>query len=166
MDKKIIKSSKTACYIALSLWGLWTVLFVMRVLRFAGIITFNVYLGIDIAPVVWFDDPEIIPVQWVELLGYIISTAAMIALSYIFIHKSLRGVATDSVFNSTNARLLYIMSVVAFFFELFDTNRQIIFGSREVVLTGSVFVMPLVILIVAMFYKLALNAYEDSNLAI
>lgn len=166
MDKKIIKSSKVACYIALSLWGLWAVLFVLRVLRFAGIITFNAYLGIDIAPVEWIDDPEVVPVQWVELLGYIVTTAAMITLSFVFIHKSLKGVSTDNVFNHTNARLLNIMAATSFFFELFDTNRHIIFGWREVVINSDLFVVPLIILIVAMFYRLALHAYEDSKLAI
>lgn len=166
MDKKIIKSSKTACYIALTLWCLWALLFVLRVLRFAGIITFNAYMGIDIAPVEWFDDPEVVPVQWVELLGYIFTTAAMIVLSFIFIHKSLKGVSTDSVFNHANARLLNIMAATSFFFEFFDTNRQIIFGERTLVVTGNLFVVPLIILVVALFYRLALNAYEDSNLAI
>lgn len=166
MDKKIIKSSKVACYIALSLWSLWAVLFVLRVLRFAGIITFNAYMGIDIAPVEWIDDPEVVPVQWVELLGYIITTAAMIVLSFVFISKSLKGVSTDSVFNRTNARLLNIMAATAFFFELFDSNRQIIFGERLLVINSNLFVVPLVILVVAMFYRLALHAYEDSNLAI
>lgn len=166
MDKKIIKSSKVACYIALTLWSLWAVLFVLRVLRFAGIITFNAYMGIDIAPVEWIDDPEVVPVQWVELLGYIITTAAMVVLTFVFIYKSLKGVSTDSVFNRTNARLLNIMAVTSFFFELFSTNRQIIFGWREFVITSDVFVVPLIILILAMFYRLALHAYEDSNLAI
>ncbi len=166
MDKTIIKSSKKACYIALTLWSLWALLFVLRVLRFAGIITFDFYMGIDIAPVAWIDDPEVVPVQWVELLGYIVTTAAMIILSFIFIHKSLKGVSTDSVFNRANARLLNIMAVTSFFFELFDTNRQIIFGWREVVINSDVFVVPLIILVVAMFYRLALSAYEDSNLAI
>lgn len=168
MDKKMLKSSKIACLVAMALWSMWAVIFVLRVLRFAGIINFEVGLGIDIAPVQWItDDPDIVPVQWVALLGYIFTTAAMLTMIFVFLYKSLKGISSDTVFNRANCRLLYAMAGLGFFYELFDTNRHIFLAAqRELVLTSDAIVLPLVIMVVSVFYKLALNAYEDSKLAI
>ena len=166
MDKGLIKASKTACTIGMTLWTLWAIVFILRLLRFANIISFNCGLGIDIAPIVWIDDPEVVPVQWVELLGYIISNVLMLTLTFIFLYKSLNGVSTNSIFNSTNAGLLNALVCVSFFYELFDDNRLIIFGERALVLTSDIFVVPLCILVISIFYKLALNAYEENHLTI
>lgn len=165
MDKKILKSSKAICLVALGFWGLWALIILFRLLRFAGIINFNLYLGFDIAPIVWFDDEAII-MQWIELAGYVITNVAMVSLVFLFIYKSLKGMKKNEVFTRGNVLLLYLMAAVSFFYELFITNRGIIYGKREIVLDSDPFTTTLIILVVAVFYKLALNAYEENRLTI
>ncbi|MCQ2113783.1 MAG: hypothetical protein MJY52_01825 [Bacteroidaceae bacterium] len=165
MEDKILKRSKTVCYLALVFWGIWTLVIIMRLMRFMGIINFNVFLGIDIVPIVWFDDEAIIA-QCIELAGYIITNIAMICLAFLFITKSLKGIKVNEVFTRVNVRILYIMAAVSFFYELFQANRSILYGNREVVLDSDPFTTTLIILIVAVFYKLALCAYEENRLTI
>lgn len=165
MDNKILKSSKLVCFLALIPWGLWTLVIILRLLRFAGLINFNVYLGIDIAPIVWYDD-EAIVAQYIELAGYAITNIVMISMVFMFIYKSLKGMDVNEVFTRGNVRLLYVMAAVSFFYELFMANRGILYGSREVVLDTDPFTTPLVVLVVAMFYRLALHAYEENSLTI
>ena len=84
----------------------------------------------------------------------------------MFIYKSLKGMDMNEVFTRGNVRLLYVMAAVSFFYELFMANRGILYGSREVVLDTAPFTTPLVVLVVAMFYRLALHAYEENRLTI
>ncbi|MBQ0085896.1 MAG: hypothetical protein KBS65_06630 [Prevotella sp.] len=165
MEDKILKRSKTVCYLALVFWGIWALLIIMRLLRFMGIINFNIYLGIDIAPIVWFDDEAIIA-QWIELTGYVITNITMICLVFLFIYKSLKGIKANEVFTHINVRILYLMTATSFFYELFKANRSILYGNREVLLDSDPFTTTLIILIVAVFYKLALCAYEENRLTI
>lgn len=165
MDKKILKTSKTICFVALGFWAMWALIILFRLLRFAGIINFNLYLGFDIAPIVWFDD-EAILAQWIELAGYVLTNIAMICLVFLFIYKSIKGMKINEVFTHVNVRLLYLMAIVSFFYELFMANRGILYGQRQVVLDSDPFTTTLIILVVAVFYKLALNAYEENRLTI
>lgn len=165
MDSKILKSSKAICILALIPWGLWTLIIILRFLRFAGLINFNVYLGIDIAPIAWYDDEAIIA-QYIELAGYSITNVAMISMVFMFIFKSIKGMNVNEVFSRSNVRLLYGMAAVSFFYELFTANRGILYGSREVMLDTDPFITPLIWLVVAVFYRLALHAYEENRLTI
>lgn len=84
----------------------------------------------------------------------------------MFIIKSLKGMDINEVFSRGNVRLLYLMAAVSFFYELFMANRGILYGSREVILDSDPFTTPLILLVVAMFYRLALHAYEENRLTI
>ena len=165
MDKKILKSSKAICLLALIPWGLWALIIILRLMRFAELINFNVYLGIDIAPIAWYDDEAIIA-QYIELTGYVITNIMMIGMVFLFIYKSLKGMDVNEVFSRGNVMLLYGMAAVSFFYELFTSNRGILYGSRELVLDTAPFTTPLILLVVAVFYRLALHAYEENRLTI
>lgn len=167
MENSVIKSSKMACNLALALWSICTFVFVLRLLRYLGIITINVYLGIDIAPIAWYpDDPEAQIAQWIELFGYVLTTALMLLLTFMLIIRTRNGIMTNRVFTPSNAKALKCLSGVVFFNILFTDNLGIIYGSREVCLTSNPFVTSLVILIVAMLYKMAVSVANENELTI
>lgn len=166
MEKSVVKSSKRACSLAIGLWSLYALVFVLRLLRYAGIITFNVYLGIDIAPIEWYDDQEAQVMQWVELAGYVLTTTVVLALTLRFIIATRRGILTSKVFTPHNACLLMWLSGVLFIHILFTDNLGIIYGSRQLYLGATPFISSLVVLIVAMLYKMAVSVSEENRLTI
>lgn len=167
MENSVIKSSKMACNLALVLWSICTFVFVLRLLRYLGIITFNVYLGIDIAPIEWYpDDPEAQIAQWIELFGYVITTTIVLVLTLKFIISTHKGIEKNLVFTHSNATALVCLSGVVFFNILFTDNLGVIYGSRSVCLTSNPFIYSLVLLIVAMLYKMAVSITDENNLTI
>lgn len=167
MERSVIKSSKLGCRLALCLWSLYALVFVLRLLRYVGILTFDIYLGIDIAPIAWYqDDPEAQIAQWVELVGYVLTTISMLCLTLHLIVATRRGIATNMVFTRSNARLLLWLSGIMFFHVLFADNLGIIYGSRQLYLNATPFVSCMVVLIVAMLYRMAVSVSEENNLTI
>lgn len=167
MEKSVIKSSKMACNLALALWSICTLVFVLRLMRYLGIITVNVYLGIDIAPIAWYpDDPEAQIAQWIELFGYVITTTILLIMTFMLIISTRKGIKSNRVFTHSNAKALLYLSGVVFLNILFTDNISIIYGSRSVCLTSNPFVYSLVILIVAMLYKMAVSITDENHLTI
>lgn len=163
MENSVIKSSKMACNLALGLWSICTLVFVLRLLRYLGII----YLGIDIAPIEWYpDDPEAQIAQWIELFGYVITTTILLVLTFKLIISTRKGIKSNRVFTHSNAKALHYLSGIVFFNILFTDNLGIIYGSRSVCLTSNPFVCSLVVLIVAMLYKMAVSITDENNLTI
>lgn len=167
MEKSVIKSSKMACNLALALWSVCTLVFVLRLMRYLDIITVNVYLGIDIAPIEWYpNDPEAQIAQWIELLGYISTTIMVLVLTFNLIIRTRNGINVNRVFSHSNAKALMCLSAIVFFNILFTDNLGIIYGSRSVCLTSNPFVYSLVVLIVAMLYKMAVSISDENELTI
>lgn len=167
MENSLIKSSKLACNLALALWSACTLVFALRLMRYLGIITVNVYLGIDIAPIEWYpDDPEAQIAQWIELLGYIITTIIVLFLTLNLIVRTHKGIKVNKVFSHSNANALMCLSGIVFFNILFTDNIGIIYGSRSVCLTSNPFVYSLIVLIVAMLYKMAVSISDENELTI
>ena len=167
MEKRVIKSTKWACSLALVLWSLFALVYVLRLLRYCGLISFNIYCGIDIAPIVWCDDdPEFVTVQWVELIGYAVTTFCLLCLSLRLILMTRRGLVYGKVFTARNAHILMMLVPVVFFQVLFDDNLSIIFGSRQLYIGSTPFTSSLVTLIVAMLYRLAVIESEENSLTI
>ena len=167
MDNSVIKSSKLACSLAICLWSLYALVFVLRILRYAGIITFNIYMGIDIAPIAWYeDDPDAQMAQWIELFGYVLTTSCVLYLSLRFIIATRQGIATSKVFTRSNARLLMWLSGILFLHILFTDNIGIIYGSRQLYINATPFVCSMVVLIVAMLYKMAVSVSEENSLTV
>ena len=165
MENSVIKSTKAACNLALILWSLYALLFLLRVLRYCGIISFNVYLGIDIAPIEWFSDEAQIA-QWIELIGYIFSTILMLFLTIRLILSTRRGIKSNEIFTKSNAKSLMWLSAIVFFHLLFAENLSIIYGFRELFINTTPFVCCLITLIVAMLYKMAVSVSEENRLTV
>lgn len=167
MEKRVIKSSKWACTLALVLWSLFALVYVLRLLRYFGLISFNIYCGIDIAPIVRCDDdPEFVTVQWVELIGYAVTTFCLLCLSLRLILMTRRGLVYGKVFTARNARILMMLVPVVFFQILFDDNLAILYGSRQLYVGSTPFTSSLVTLIVAMLYRIAVIESEENSLTI
>lgn len=167
MENSVIKSSKMACNLALALWSICTFVFVLRLLRYLGVITFNVYLGIDIAPIEWYpDDPEAQIAQWIELLGYVVTNTIVLVMAFNLISSTRNGIAVNKVFTHSNSKILMWLSGIIFFNILFSDNLGLIYGSRSVCLTSTPFVVSLVVLIVAMLYKMAVSITDENELTI
>lgn len=166
MEAKVIKSSKLACTLAMCLWSIHALIFALRLMRYAGVISFNVYMGIDIAPIEWYEDQEAQLAQWIELVGYIATTIAVLYLTLRLIIETWRGIATSKVFTRTNARLLMWLTGIVFFNILFTDNIGVIYGSKQVVIRSAAFVSCLAILIAAMLYRMAVNVSEENSLTI
>lgn len=162
-----MKSSRLACNLALFLWGLYAAVFALRLMRYAGIISFNVYLGIDIAPIAWYeDDQEAQIAQWIELWGYVVTTFLTLYLTLWFIISTHKGIATNNVFTCSNVKALMWLSGIMFFHNIFTDNIGIIYGAREVCLNSTPFINSLIVLIVALLYKMAVNVSEENKLTI
>lgn len=167
MEKSVIKSSKWACSLALVLWSLYALVFVLRILRYTGIITFNVYMGIDIAPIAWYqDDPEAQIMQWIELFGYVLTTIAVLCITLRFIIATRSGIVTSRVFTRSNTRRLMWLAGILFFHILFTDNIGIIYGSRQLIINATPFISSMVVLIVAMLYKMAVSVTDENCLTI
>lgn len=167
MEKSVIKSSKRACSLAICLWSLYALVFVLRIMRYAGIISFNIYMGIDIAPIAWYEnDPDAQIAQWIELIGYILTTVSVLYLVLRFILATRSGIAANKVFTRSNTRLLMWLAGILFLHILFTDNIGIIYGSHQVCINASPFISSLVVLIVAMLYKMAVSVAEENNLTI
>lgn len=166
MEKRVIKSSKWACTLALVLWSLFALVYVLRLLRYCGLISFNIYCGFDIAPIAWEDEPALVAMQWVELIGYAVSTFCLLYLTLRLILMTRKGLVSGKVFTARNARVLMMLVPVVFFQILFDDNLSIIFGSRQLYIGSTPFTSSLVTLIVAMLYRLAVIESEENSLTI
>lgn len=166
MTNSITKSTKVVCYIALIFWCLWALVFILRILRYCNIIGFNVYCGIDIAPINWFDYDDDLWAQWIVLIGYIATSAIILPISFCFIYKTIKGIKSNEIFTRSNARALKWLPAIIFFYTLFTDNLGIVYGSHEIYVSSSPIVCTVVTLIVAMLYNLAVNASEENRLTI
>lgn len=168
MKNQTISTSKFLCYSVLCFCSLWALIFIVRVLRFANIITFDLVGYMNVVPVKWIENASatVVTIQWAELIGYIITSAVMIGIIFAFIIKLLKGLKSNQVFTQCNTRLLFALATTSFFFELFQTNEHILRGVREVIISSELFTTPMIILLVAMLYSLAVKASEENKLTI
>lgn len=166
MRKSDLKATNVACMLAMGLWSIHALIFALRLMRYAGVITFNVYMGIDIAPIKWYEDQEAQLAQWIELVGYIATTIAVLYLTLRLIITTRRGLAASQLFTRSNARLLMWLAGIVFFNIFFTDNIGIIYGSKQVLIRSAAFVSSFAILIAAMLYRIAVSVAEENDLTI
>lgn len=154
------------CKVLLGFVVIWAVVMLLRVLAICGLLNFEVGLGIDIAPAVWFNDPEVDFVQWIEVVGYIVTNVLMIWLLACILITAIKGLKSGNVFSRKNVCRLYTLAAVSLFYELFDDNRRIIYGARELVLNMGVFTTPVILCCVALIYAIAVSTAEENSLTI
>lgn len=164
--KKINSKASILCKVLLGFVAIWAVVMLLRVLAICGLLNFEVGLGIDIAPAVWFNDPEVDFIQWIEIAGYILTNVLMIWLLASILITAIKGLNSGNVFSRKNVCRLYALATVSLFYELFDDNRGIIYGSRELVLNTGVFTSPVILFCVALIYAIAVSTAEENSLTI
>lgn len=164
--KEIKTKASILCKLLLVFVAIWAVVMLFRVLAICGLLNFEVGLGIDIAPAVWFKDPEVDFIQWIEIAGYILTNVLMIWLLASILITAIKGLNSGNVFSRKNVCRLYALATVSLFYELFDDNRGIIYGSRELVLNTGVFTSPVILFCVALIYAIAVSTAEENSLTI
>ena len=164
--KEIKTKASILCKVLLVFVAIWAVVMLFRVLAICGLLNFEVGLGIDIAPAVWFNDPEVDFIQWIEIAGYILTNVLMIWLLASILITAIKGLNSGNVFSRKNVCRLYALATVSLFYELFDDNRGIIYGSRELVLNTGVFTSPVILFCVALIYAIAVSTAEENSLTI
>ena len=164
--KEIKTKASILCKLLLVFVAIWAVVMLFRVLAICGLLNFEVGLGIDIAPAVWFNDPEVDFIQWIEIAGYILTNVLMIWLLASILITAIKGLNSGNVFSRKNVCRLYALATVSLFYELFDDNRGIIYGAREMVLNTGVFTTPVIICCAALIYAIAVSTAEENSLTI
>ncbi|MGN0214845.1 MAG: hypothetical protein ACI4AH_08580 [Muribaculaceae bacterium] len=164
--EKIKSKASIVCKVLLGFVAIWAAVMLLRVLAICGLLGFEVGLGIDIAPVVWFNDPEVDFIQWIEIIGYVVTNLLMIWLMAQVLITAIKGLKSGNVFSRKNVCRLYALATVSLFYEFFDDNRCIIYGAREMVLNTGVFTTPLIICCVALIYAIAVSTAEENSLTI
>lgn len=164
--KEIKTKASILCKVLLVFVAIWAVVMLFRVLAICGLLNFEVGLGIDIAPAVWFNDPEVDFIQWIEIAGYILTNVLMIWLLASILITAIKGLNSGNVFSRKNVCRLYALATVSLFYELFDDNRGIIYGAREMVLNTGVFTTPVIQCCVALIYAIAVSTAEENSLTI
>ena len=165
MKNQSIFVSKFLCYMVLGYCFLWALAVLMAILMYSNVINLEL-IGFNIVPLQWIEDDSVVIIQWIEMIGYIAISAVMIAILLTFVIKLLKGFKRGEVFTRSNMRLLYMLATASFFFELFQMNKHIISGVRTIVFTSELLVTPIIILLVAMLYNLAVKATEENKLTI
>lgn len=166
MKENILKSTRTTCAVAFAFWCLWVLVFALRLLRYCGLITFNVYLGIDIVPIEWAADEGARAAQWTELVLYVLTSALVLWLAFVFIRRTLSGLTSGKVFVRSNATALRWMAPVVLLHVLSTDNLPILYGQLQLYIGSTPFVAAMLTLIVAMLYSLACYAQEENDLTI
>lgn len=166
MKASTLRSTRITCNVAFGFWCIWALVFVLRLLRYCGIITFNVYLGIDIVPITWVSDEGQSVAQWIELVGYVVTSAVILWFAFLFIRRTQKGLTTGEIFTHSNARALRWMAPLVFFHILFTDNITILYGRMQLYIGSTPFVASMLTLIVAMLYSLAYSAQEENRLTI
>ena len=164
--KEIKTKASILCKLLLVFVAIWAVVMLFRVLAICGLLNFEVGLGIDIAPAVWFNDPEVDFIQWIEIAGYILTNVLMIWLLASILITAIKGLNSGNVFSRKNVCRLYALATVSLFYELFDDNRGIIYGAREMGLNTGVFTTPGILWCVAVIYAIAVSTAEENSLTI
>lgn len=167
MKNQTILISRILCFMLLGYCVLWSIGIVLAFLTYTNLIEVEL-IGFNIVPLRWIEDSSSVAfvVQWIEMIGYLLSSVIMITILLIFITKLLKGFKSDQVFTRSNMQLLYVLAAASFFFELFQMNKHIISGVRQIVFTSDMFIMPTLVLFVAMLYNLAVKAAEENKLTI
>ena len=144
----------------------WLLLFLVQLLRWTNFIDVNIGLGTKIRPIAWSTVNKVHAIQWVELLGYSLSTIILIFLSSKFIITSLGKLDIKRLFNRQNTKLLWGITIADFFFKFFSLNINILFGLREIQFGSEMIISPLLFLIMTLMYEVAVSITEENELTI
>ncbi len=160
------KLIKRACYVVLVVLAGWFLLVLLQFLRWAGVIDFNIGADSQIHQVAWSEEGKVLVIQYIEMFGYLISSLLMIFNSSRLIVLCLKGIKFRKIFTRKNAKLLWNITFVSSFFELFSSNIPILFGDREIHFGSNLIVSPLIFLVITLLYDAAVSVSEENELTI
>lgn len=125
-DRK--KMITRACYVVLAVLAGWLVLVLLQFLRWTGVIDLNIEADSQIHQAAWSQEGKVLVIQCIELFGYLISSLLMIAISSRLMILCIKGIKLKKIFTRKNVRLLWGITFVSLFFELFSSNISILLG--------------------------------------
>jgi hypothetical protein len=160
------KMINIVCRMVLIILVGWFLLFLFQLLRWTNSINVNVDLGTQIRPIAWSSVKKVLTIQWVELIGYSLSTIILIFLSSKFMTNCLGKLDIKRIFNQHNIKLLWGITLADFFFEFFSLNIDILFGLREIQFSSGTIISPLLFLIMTLMYEVAVSVTEENELTI
>ncbi|SFG76175.1 hypothetical protein [Prevotella sp. KH2C16] len=154
------------CRMVLIFLAGWFLLFLVQLMRWTNAIDITIGLGTQIRPIAWSSVNKVLTIQWVELIGYSLSTVILIFLSSRFIITCLGKLDIKRLFNRHNTKLLWGITITDFFFEFFSLNIEILFGLREIQISSEMIISPLLFLIMTLMYEVAVSITEENELTI
>lgn len=160
MNNKTVKFLKIVCYVMLALIPLWVI--------FYGVQSYFVLTNGTGEGVIHWDSPMI----GLKLTMFIIHRIALLTMAGLFaafIINILRYLKNGTIFNQANVTLIWIMVCVLPIYSFLSDNMSIVCSPSEhgkIVLTDTLFIYPLVALIIAFLYKIAYDVAEEQKLTI
>ncbi|GAB6982041.1 hypothetical protein [Prevotella dentasini] len=161
-----LKTIKATCYMALAVLAGWAVLITLQLLRWSEIISFDFGGGAFICALRWNIEQGVRTIQWIELVGYLLSSVAMIIFLLVLVSSCLRNLMVEQIFSRTNVCYLWGLTFSDFFFNLFSSNIGILFGVREISFGSGMVISPLIFLVITLLYQVAVYVSEENNLTI
>ena len=152
MKEKTIKTIKGCCIAAVVLMAI--------------VFLFNTFFWIEFWRTAEWKD-EIINWQRTMLIGdigtYVLLTCSVI----IFISNVLRGLTEGMIFNRCNTYVIYAGAVLLFFNLFFSyTSQNAAEGIYVFAIDTEMLISPLLLVILGLLHKLAVEASEENNLTI
>ena len=116
-------------------------------------------------PITW--NPHMLGWQIFVVAGRFVGLTLLYLMSWIFIHRTLRGLEDGDLFPKSNIRLIRWAALVAALLAFVNTNYgAVVKGESELSLDSNTILIPLIVLLFAGLYKMAYLAAKDSKLAI
>lgn len=105
--------------------------------------------------------------QWTVLISQLVFLCMLVATVMTFIVKTLKGLRNGSIFVRSNSHVIFTTAVVFFIYSLFDSTSHSAFKGEYVwSLNTEMLIYPLLIVIVSLLYRLAVEASEENDLTI
>jgi len=113
----------------------------------------------------WVD--EFIGWQKSSIICYIVSTLMLTVALFYFIINILKGLRKGIIFNRINTFVIYAGAVIFFFYSFMQTSvENVIEGIYVWSINTNMLICPLIIIILGLLHKLAVEASEENNLTI
>ena len=113
----------------------------------------------------WIDEH----IHWQKsiIICYISSTLMLTAAVLYFIINIMKGLNKGIIFNRINTLVIYAGAVIFFFYSFMQTSvENVIEGKYVWSINTNMLICPLIIIILGLLHKLAVEASEENNLTI
>lgn len=158
MTKKTEKRINACCILALMLSILWAM---YELLYLIGLFT---GWGVVREKVDWMTNST---VKWAIFVLYLFSMVSLVGLCFKIVVNIRAGMREYVAFPQNNVKLLFWFALADFIYRLSWANIPVLFQDDfALFFTGSILIMPFLLLFFAFMYKVAADAVEENNLTI